>query len=503
MYHLLDTLFEAAVVLNPTGEIEYFNHHFSTLSKSSPRQIQKFKFLPKIIGIDPKELSRMMEAATKGNAPQLSGELNLSIKHNESESFISVVKVTPLDNKKFLVLFHDLTIENRLYEKYKLQLKELEQNHNQILQADKLSTIGEMTANVSHEISNPLTVASGTLEVIEALIEDDLEDIDKGTLESCVEDIKDAHQRIKNIMTNMKSFLHQSQAHREYTDLSETINKTLQFISPRLNDQGIKVTFHRPQTEVIGLVDPNQLEQVFINLIKNSIDSFSGKPGHIEIKITKDNNQHLIDFIDNGPGIREEIADKIFNAFFTTKKVGEGTGLGLAICQKIVSSHKGEILALPYDKGAHFQIRLPSIEVMSYTQNEFHVARNIEQGIKRILVVDDEVKILNILNTFISDEGIVFIGSANPEDALHVVEQVQLDLIVVDYHMPAMSGSEFAKKVRANNCDTPILYMSTQETQDEFIKDQAQLKLSGMITKPFTKDSVMAAILDGLKGEDK
>jgi signal transduction histidine kinase/ActR/RegA family two-component response regulator len=501
MYSVLDTLFEAAVIIDSDGVISYYNHHFTTLSKSSPRQIQKEKFLHELFTLEKEEIDRLMATAKATKAPQLTPELKVEVRGQDSEVHTIVLKVSPLEDSTYLVLFHDLTIENRLYEKYKLQLKELEKNHFQILQADKLSTIGEMTANISHEISNPLTVASGTLELVEALFEEQPDLLNKEVIQSCLDDIKDSHQRINAIMSNMKNFLYQSQSQREYTDLSEAIATSLQLMRSRLLETKVKVSFKKPSVEVVGLVDAIQIEQVIVNLIKNSVDSFEGRGGEITISISKKNNQHVIDFIDNGPGIKESEHERIFDAFFTTKKIGEGTGLGLAISQKILASHKGELVLVPSKVGAHFQIRLPCIELMSYTQNEFNSQRENEAGLRRVLVVDDEVKILNLLNSFVGEAGFVFIGSANPEDALEVVEQVSLDLIIVDYHMPVMSGAEFAAKVRAFDENVPILYMSATENQDKFIDDQSKLKLTGMITKPFTKDSVVSAISDALGGK--
>lgn len=497
---LLDTLFEAALIIDQDENIIYFNHHFSTLTKSSPRQIQKKKKLSLILDYQAEILSKLINAASKAGAPQLTGELEIALIDTPSEKFVFVTKVSPIENNLFLVCLNDMTIERRLYEKYKQQLKELELTHNQIIQADKLTTIGEMTANISHEISNPLTIATGNLEIVEVLLDQKINEAEQEIIKNCVIDIKDSHQRINTIMTNMKTFLHQSESEREYTNLSILLQKTLQFLSTKLEDAKITVNIISENAEVIGLIDAGQIEQVYINLIKNSIDAYQGKPGVITIKIERDHHLNLITFCDEGPGINDQDRERIFEAFYTTKKIGEGTGLGLAISQKIISAHKGELVCLNNEhSGAQFQIRLPSIEVMSYTQNEFLLGRKTSIGLKRILIVDDEVQILNLLNKIISDQGMVFIGSANPEDALQMLDELPLDLIIVDYHMPQMNGDEFIKKVRELNKEVPVLYLSTAENKDKFHKDQESLKLAGMITKPFTTESILKAIQDGLK----
>lgn len=504
-HHLLDTLFEAVIIVDEKADIIYFNHHFSTLSKSSPRQIQKKKNLCEIFHFSLDQITKLLHAAKNSKAPQLTSEQEINLRDEFTEKYIFITKVTALESGEFLICFNDMTIENRLYEKYKLQLKELEQTHNQIVQADKLTTIGEMTANISHEISNPLTIAAGNLEIVEALLENEISVPELEIIRSCVLDIKDSHQRINSIMTNMKTFLHQSESQREYTDLNRLIEKTVQFMSPKLEEARIKVEIIKKTPDAIGLVDPGQIEQVFMNLLKNAIDAYQKNPGKVTITIERDHHLNMITFCDQGLGILEQNKDKIFEAFFTTKKIGEGTGLGLAISQKILRAHKGELVLLDYEGGgAQFQLKLPSIELMSFTQNEFHLGRKKSTELKRILIVDDEVKILNILNTIISDLGMVFIGSANPLDALAMLEELPLDLIIVDYVMPQMNGEEFAKKVREINKTVPILYLSSADNEDKFKKDQKPLGLHGIVVKPFSRQSITEMIEKTLKvGEIK
>src|SRR5690606_27361382 len=157
----------------------------------------------------------------------------------------------------------------------------------------------------------------------------------------------------------------------------------------------------------------------------------------------KKDNFVIIKVSDNGPGIPKEISEDIFSPFFTTKDVGEGTGLGLSICKKIVESHQGELsFTSEQGKGTTFIVKLPIIEVSSYTQSEYLMQQKNRDG-KRILVVDNEVQVLNILHTFIEEEGHVFIGSTNGNEALRFLDNINIDLIITDFTMPQMNGTEF------------------------------------------------------------
>ena len=127
------------------------------------------------------------------------------------------------------------------------QLSELKKNHTQILQADKLTTIGEITASISHEISNPLTIASGNLEVLEDCLEDAQEAVkfeDEDTINTCIQDIRESHERITAIIRNMKTFLHSEndKETREYVNLEEIILNSIKFLKPVLNDKNISVS---------------------------------------------------------------------------------------------------------------------------------------------------------------------------------------------------------------------------------------------------------------------
>ena len=126
------------------------------------------------------------------------------------------------------------------------------------------------------------------------------------------------------------------------------------------------------------MANPLKLQQVLINLIKNSFDSFKGekrKDGKVSISLNQDDmlQSNIIQVSDNGSGIRNENQEKVFDMFFTTKSIGEGTGLGLSITKKILEAHNGSIKLQEIESGTSFQINLPIIEVGSFTQTNKHL----------------------------------------------------------------------------------------------------------------------------------
>jgi CheY-like chemotaxis protein len=208
----------------------------------------------------------------------------------------------------------------------------------------------------------------------------------------------------------------------------------------------------------------------------------------------------VIVITDNGEGIPLTVAQNMFTPFFTTKESGKGTGLGLSICKQIIDSHHGKIYVNENHKnGASITFELPMIEVSSYIHSEGHVLNLSINDSKKILVVDNEVAVLNLLNKMLSQAGFIFIGSTNGPEAIKFVQNMRPDLVITDYKMPEMTGTEFAKSLRNSGIDTPILYMSSPDMLIHFTQDKIPLTISDFITKPFKKEEVLGQILNTLK----
>ncbi|MFC1920334.1 histidine kinase N-terminal 7TM domain-containing protein [Chloroflexota bacterium] len=246
-------------------------------------------------------------------------------------------------------------IDNTEYRQMEIQRKELE-NQTQLM--SRLSTVGEMAAGIAHEVSNPLGTVLGYAELllkrdIPDDIRDDLEIIDKGA------------KRAASILERLLSFAGQQNGEHELLNINSIIESTIEFRKHSLTSNNITVTKQfdnrLPQTTASSI----QLQEVFLNLLMNaesSIMEARNKGGITIISETKGAKIH-VSFIDDGTGISQENKEKIFNPFFTTKKVGEGTGLGLSICHGIISSHGGEIsVESEPGNGSTFTISLPIIK---------------------------------------------------------------------------------------------------------------------------------------------
>ena len=272
-YQFYDTLFEAVAVLDKSGKIIYSNHFFSTLFKVSPRVIAKLDNLFQLFDDNGPFPKALFDRIIKEPGSYVSKEIELITQKEMTNSHV-VIKLSTLTDQNILICFNNISIEKKLYNKYRTQLDELKDSHLQILQADKLSTIGELTAEISHEISNPLTIATGNVEILEEfLAKEKLKS--KEVIDTCMKDIVDSHNRITSIILNMKTFLHSKtkEEEREYVDLKQVILESIKFMTPSYNENEITINTIFKENDIVGLINKVKIEQVLVNLLSNALDA--------------------------------------------------------------------------------------------------------------------------------------------------------------------------------------------------------------------------------------
>lgn len=273
------------------------------------------------------------------------------------------------------------------------KMQELQQAKSQLIQAEKMSVLGQIVAGVAHEINNPISFIYGnlaharqyfqdvmmlldlyrqqdhpSLEQIQQL-EDEIDfDFLREDWDNLMSSMEAGASRIREIVLSLRNFSRLGESGVKLADIEQGIEETLLILQHRLH-----VIKNRPPIEVIknyGSIPPvmcygNQLNQVLMNLISNAIESFDKSPIQhpvmtIETEVLPD-NWVTIRIIDNGCGIPEEIQNKIFDPFFTTKSIGQGTGLGLSVSHQIITeNHSGRIYCISHPgQGSKFVIEIP------------------------------------------------------------------------------------------------------------------------------------------------
>ncbi|RCW64837.1 ATP-binding protein [Saliterribacillus persicus] len=257
------------------------------------------------------------------------------------------------NNKKYVFLVsqtnlydHDHSITGRIF--YFVDITEPEELENRMVQSEKLALVGEMAASSAHEIRNPLTVIYGFISLLEESLSE--EEKNKFQIPLIMKEI----DRLYSIVEQMLLMSHQREPKLLPVNINDIFDDLLPLLNSSLDAKQIQIKIN--VADLLVLADSKQLKQVFLNLIRNSIEAinFDGK---IEIYSMIKNNKYYVYFHDNGPGIPTEIQEKLFEPFATSKE--NGTGLGLNVVYRILENHEGEIELLNSDgKGTLFVIEL-------------------------------------------------------------------------------------------------------------------------------------------------
>ena len=372
-------------------------------------------------------------------------------------------------------------------------LEELELAQRSLVQAEKMSALGELVAGVAHELNNPLT---GIMGFSQLLLDFDLDpevrqDVERIALEA---------QRTVRVVQNLLSFARMQELQNQPVDLNNVLSRTLEIKSYDLRVNSIEVDIQLAQHRPGILADPGQMQTIFLNLINNARDPISLTRGRGTLRVRTD---HVGDKVrvaigDDGPGITPEHLSRLFTPFFTTKPVGKGTGLGLSICYGIVTSHGGRIwVESEYGNGATFYMEFPIAQDAAEweSQNGEHRPEVADTG-GRILVIDDEQVIRDLVVAALTRHGYQVEAQADAREVLKTMGGSSYDLLLVDLKMPGMDGREFFQTLtpRRPELASRVIFLTgdglSVETQ-EFVKSADR----PVIAKPFDLDalSVMVA----------
>jgi two-component system NtrC family sensor kinase len=240
-----------------------------------------------------------------------------------------------------------------LYEETVKAYANLRDTQEQLLQSEKMSAVGQLVSGVAHELNNPLTAILGYTQLLES------EPMGERA-QDFVSKLYRQAQRTHRVVQNLLSFSRQRKPIQSQVDLRRVLEDTLSLrdFDMKLHHIVLERDYQPAMPFITG--DPHQLEQVFLNIVNNAVDALmdSSQEGKLRVRIFAEGKRACVEFRDTGPGIKEP--SKVFDPFYTTKKLGKGTGLGLSICYGIAKEHGGDIVAFNHEQGgAVFQLWLP------------------------------------------------------------------------------------------------------------------------------------------------
>jgi PAS domain S-box-containing protein len=387
-----------------------------------------------------------------------------------------------------------LAFENaRLYASARDSLVRLGEKQVQLVQAAKMSALGQLVSGVAHELNNPLSVIVGYGQLLLA------REVPTAVLRP-IELMVSQADRMAKIVRNLLLFARQRPAERTTVNTNEVLEQTLALRINQLTVSGIAVEkkFARGLPPVMA--DPHQLEQVFLNLLLNAEQAMlEGKSGGriiLNTTVSRDGRMVHAEVIDDGPGIPQDALPHVFEPFFSTKPVGSGTGLGLSVSYGIVEEHGGHLVVESRPGRTVFRLELPVAQSAAAQRAAPAGSPMIVTGEGRIaLVVEDEASVLDLIVTILSQTGWRVDVATGGREGLERVRHQRYDLIVSDIRMPDGDGETF---YRAATQDDPSLgqrfIFITGDTANRdafaFLKDAGVVILEKPFQPTFFLDAV-------------
>jgi len=422
-----NALAEGIAVVGPTGAVLRANRALAGLAELPEAELVGRNFGEMIFG-ESDAVAGLIEAAYRGERT-----VPLVVRPEDSHRVLRLT-AAPLagsERGSVVILIEDVT-EQRLLEA-------------QIIQNDKMASIGQLVSGVAHELNNPLTSIAGLAELL--LERPPHPERPREHLRV----IYDQAERAGRIVRNLLTFARKGVPEKTAVDLREVVARTSLLITYELQLHGIELDSDLSPDATVVLGDRYELQQVLLNLVTNAVQAVSGlaegKPRRITLSTNRtDDGRAMLRVRDTGPGVPGHLVPYLFTPFFTTKAPGEGTGLGLSLSYGLVKAHEGVLeYEAPAQGGAEFRVTLPLFEseIAEPVEAAPH-AGNGRSGERRILVVDEDPTVHRLLSALFTPEGHSVEAVRTGEQGLRLARERDYDLIIADVHAATGPAELFA-----------------------------------------------------------
>ena len=383
------------------------------------------------------------------------------------------------------------------------QISERERTEAELLQAQKMDALGQLTGGIAHDFNNLLTTIISGLDMIELAA-------DSGKLERLgryIDAASSSATRAAALTQRMLAFARKQPLDPQPFDVGQRVH-SLEDLLRRTIGENIELEFELGEEPLVALADPNQFESVVLNLVINARDALGGN-GLIRIRgerttVEGDYSLAAGDYIsvkvmDNGSGIEAHLLKKVFEPFFTTKPQGEGTGLGLSMTYGF-ARQSGGVARISSEPGAGTEVELllplgdaAKIEVAG-ERGETPVGR-----FERILVVDDTDSVRQMVQDMLREAGYEVIAVADARQALRELRDDEgIALLLSDVGLPGMNGRELADAARELRPRLPVLFI-TGYTERAAVRNEFLGPGMGLLPKPFNLSELLRAVSFALR----
>jgi PAS domain S-box-containing protein len=502
---LLDELFESApeavVFLDLDGRVIRANREFTAMFGYAAEEAAGREMFALIVPEDQLEDARALQKAYRAGAP-VAAECERRRKDGVRIHVSLTVSPVTLGGKLIGLYanYRDIT-ERKLAEAEQARLQ------TRLRQAEKMEAVGRLAGGIAHDFNNILGGILGYGEMVEA-------DAADGTpMKRYGRNILTGANRARDLVDQILTYSRSQNAHRAPVQIDRTVRETLELVRGSL-DSGIALELALPATPLVVVGDPTQLHQIVMNLCTNAIQAMSSS-GTLRVALepadvaaervlahgTLAPGRYVrLTVADTGSGMEPATLARIFEPFFTTKEVGRGTGLGLSLVYGIVTDSGGAInVASAPGRGSTFEIYLPRAEaqVIVVEAADGPVPRG--RG-ERVLLVDDEEPLMIMTAEVLAQLGYEAAPFTDGRAALHAFEKAPeaFQLVLTDEVMPALTGTELARRVRRLRPDLPVVLVSGYS--GPILTQQALgAGVSELLKKPVQSRELAAALARALR----
>ena len=425
-----NALAEGIAVVGPSGAILRANRALAAIAEAPETELVGRSFCDMLVGTS-EAVSELITSAYRG---ERTVPLVVRLERNQR---VLRLAAAPLEPARVVVLVEDVT-EQRVMEA-------------QLIQNDKMASIGQLVSGVAHELNNPLTSIAGLAEL---LLERELPTVPREHLRV----IHDQADRAGRIVRNLLTFARKGVPEQTAVDLNDVVSRTTLLIMYELQLHRIDLDTRLSPEPVVVRGDRHELQQVLLNLVNNAVQAVStlppGRARRIRLSTERRDGEAVLRVRDTGPGVPPHLVPHLFTPFFTTKRPGEGTGLGLSLSYGLVKAHDG-VLAYepPAEGGAEFRITFPAVAPTSLAVEEPAPMPGPPPS-QHILVVDDDPAVHRLVSALFASEGPVVEAVRSGEQGLRMLRERSFDLVIADAMARAGATQLFVHAVAREAPDT-------------------------------------------------
>ncbi len=375
--------------------------------------------------------------------------------------------------------------------------QQIERQRDALRQSEKLSAMGSLLAGVAHELNNPLAIVMGRASLLE-------EKTEGSELATDALRIREAAERCGRIVRTFLNMARQKPAERSAVPLNDVARAAAEMLGYTLRSHDIEIVLNLAAELPTVQADGDQIGQVVLNLVVNAQQALATHTGRRRITLESGVSaapaggvaQVWLTVMDSGPGIAAALHEKVFEPFFTTKAEGIGTGLGLSVSRAIVREHGGELVLQTSSQGACFRLSLPmdAVALAPLAQDSAAVA-DAEPLSARILVVDDEPEVADVMRAMLEDSGFEVVTAESGAVALELLDMAHFDGVISDLRMPDVDGSALWRQVRQRHPQlAQRMLFVTGDSLSPDARTFLQEAQAPSLDKPFRKATLLAAL---------